>query len=105
MKDYTKGKTVHELEPFFPNEVFRHIIVSCFLVIVELVAVILLPIPVAAVNKYHHVPWFLLPIYHLKRLIQSEVAFYSLLIICSLLFVLWPFLASVFSRKSRKRDA
>lgn len=104
MKDYTKGKTAHQLEPFFPNELFRHTIVACFLIIVELVAVIFLPIPVAAVNTPDHVPWFLLPVYYVKMLIRNEVAFFSFLIVCSLVFILWPFIATVFFKESRKKD-
>lgn len=94
MKDYTKGKTPEMLEPFFPNEVFRHIIVSCFLIIVELIAVILIPLPVKLINKPDHIPWFLLPIYNLDKLIQNKTLFISLLVLCALLFISWPFLVS-----------
>lgn len=94
MKDYTKGKTPEMLEPFFPNEIFRHIIVSCFLIIVELIAVILIPLPVKLINKPDHIPWFLLPIYNLDKLIQNKTLFISLLVLCALLFISWPFLVS-----------
>ncbi len=33
MKDYTKGRSPEMLEPFFPNEIFRKIIVCSFLLI------------------------------------------------------------------------
>ena len=104
MKDYTKGKTAQQLEPFFPNELFRHTIVSCFLVVVELLAVILLPVPVAVVNTPHHVPWFLLPLYYVKMLIRNDAAFFPLLIVCFLVFISWPFIATLFFKKSRKKD-
>jgi len=94
VKDYTKGKTPEMLEPFFPNEIFRHIIVSCFLIIVELIAVILIPLPVKLINNPDHVPWFLLPIYNLDKLIQNKTLFVSLLVLCALLFISWPFLVS-----------
>lgn len=94
MKDYTKGKSPERLEPFFPNELFRHIIVSCFIVTVELAAIILFPLPCKLIKKPDHIPWFLLPIYNLDRLIHSEVIFVSILILCALLFISWPFLAS-----------
>src|SRR3989338_7596751 len=71
------------LEPFFPNEIFRHIIVSCFLIIVELIAVILFPLPVKLINKPDHIPWFLLPIYNLDKLIQNKT-----------LFISWPLLVN-----------
>lgn len=92
MKDYTKGKSPEMLEPFFPNELFRHIIVSCFLIIVELVAIILFPLSCKVINKPDHIPWFLLPIYNLDKLIQNKVVFVSILVLCALLFILWPFL-------------
>lgn len=91
MKDYTKGKSPEMLEPFFPNELFRHIIVLCFLVIIELVAVIFFPLP-KLVKKPDHIPWPLLPVYNLKQLIQNETPFISILVLCALLFVFWPFL-------------
>ena len=91
MKDYTKDKGAEKLEPFFPNEIFRHIIVACFLFILELVAVILFPLP-KLVNKPDYIPWFLVPIYKLDKLIQNEVIFISILALCALLFVSWPFL-------------
>ena len=99
MKDYTKGKSPEMLEPFFPNEIFRHITVGCFLVVVELVSVMLFPLPFKLVNKPDHIPWFLLPIYKLNKLIQNETLFISILVLCALLFVSWPFLVS-----SRKRN-
>lgn len=92
MKDYTKGKSPEMLEPFFPNELFRHVIVSCFLVIIELIAVILFPLPFKVVNKPGHIPWVLLPVYKLDKLIKNEVMFISILVLCALLFISWPFL-------------
>ncbi len=92
MKDYTKGKRPEMLEPFFPNELFRHIIVSCFLVIIELAAVGLFPLPFKVINKPDYIPWFLLPIYKLDKLIQNEVVFIPILVLCALLFISWPFL-------------
>ena len=92
MKDYTKGKSPEMLEPFFPNELLRHIIVSCFLVILEMGAVILFPLPWKVINKSDHIPWFLLPVYQLHTLIQNEVVFISVIVLSALLFVSWPFL-------------
>lgn len=92
MKDYTKGKSPEMLEPFFPNELLRHIIVSCFLVILEMGAVILFPLPWKAINKPDHIPWFLLPVYKLHKLMHNEVLFISALVLSTLIFVSWPFL-------------
>lgn len=94
MKDYTKGKKPEMLEPLFPNEIFRHIIVSCFLVIIEFIAVIVFPLPVKWVNKPDYVPWFLFPIYKIYNLIHNKTLFVILLILCAVLFVSWPFLVS-----------
>ncbi|MFN3532224.1 MAG: hypothetical protein ACK41Q_06865 [Candidatus Brocadia sp.] len=94
MKDYTKGKSPEMLEPFFPNELFRHVIVSCFLVIIELVAVVLFPLPLKVIEKPDYIPWFFLPIYKLNKLIQNEVMFISILVLCVLMFITWPFLVS-----------
>lgn len=92
MKDYTKDKKPNELEPFFPNEMFRHTIVACFLVVIELVAVIILPLPCKFTNKPDHIPWFFLPVYRLRNLIQHEVLFIALLVFSLLLFISWPFI-------------
>ncbi len=80
------------LEPFFPNELLRHIIVSCFLVILEIGAVILFPLPWKVVNKPDHIPWFLLPGYKLHKLMHHDVLFISVLVLSALIFVSWPFL-------------
>jgi hypothetical protein len=92
MKDYTKDKNPEKLEPFFPNEMFRHIIVACFLVIVELAAVIVLPLPWKFIDKPDHIPWFLLPVYRIRNLIQHDALFIALFISSVLLFILWPFI-------------
>lgn len=98
MKDYTKDKDPEELEPFFPNEMFRHIIVACFLITVELAAVIVLPLPWKPISKPEHIPWFLLPAYRLRSLIQSDTLFTTLSVFSALLFILWPFITE---RKKR----
>ena len=92
MKDYAKGRSPDMLEPFFPNEPFRHAIVSCFLIIVELVAVMVLPLPWRVGGRPDYVPWFFMPIYGLRRLIHNEPLFITFLVVCAILFVSWPFL-------------
>lgn len=93
VKDYTEGKKPDMLEPFFPNEILRHIIVFCFLVVIELIAVILFPLPVKLFDKPEHIPWFLLPIYLLDKTVQNTYAFISILIVFTLIFVFFPFIA------------
>ncbi len=95
MKDYTKNKKPEELEPFFPNEIFRHIIAACFLAVIELIAVIAFPLPWKFSNKPDHIPWFFLPIYRLQKLVQSDILFITLLAFSALIFISLPFLADM----------
>jgi quinol-cytochrome oxidoreductase complex cytochrome b subunit len=99
MKDYTKDRGPEMLEPFFPNEMFRHTIVSCFLIVLDLIAVILFPLPCKLVNKPDTISWFLLPFYKLSKLVQNENMFILILAFCALLFISWPFLARVKKHK------
>lgn len=94
MKDYTKGRSPEMLEPFFPNEVFRHIIVSCFLLVIECVAVKFFPLPFKLVEKSDSISWFLLPVYKLSRLVHNEILFILILVVGAFAFISWPFLSS-----------
>lgn len=94
MKDYTKGRSPEMLEPFFPNEMFRHIIVSCFLLVIECVAVNFFPLPFKLVEKPDRISWFLLPVYKLSRLVHNEMLFILILVAGALVFISWPFLSS-----------
>jgi quinol-cytochrome oxidoreductase complex cytochrome b subunit len=87
MKDYTKDYPPEELEPFFPNELLRHLLVIFLLIIVEFLGVVLLPEtaqdrvdPLSAAGGYDPKPlWFLLPIYGLFGLIPSKTVCFALL--------------------------
>ncbi len=84
MKDYTDDYPPGELEPFFPNEFLRHLLVICLLVIVEFLGVVLLPETTQdSLNQqgiYDPKPlWFLLPIYGLSKLVPSKVACFVIL--------------------------
>lgn len=94
MKDYTKGRSPDMLEPFFPNEVFRYIIVSCFLLVIECVAVNFFPLPFKLVEKPDRISWFLLPVYKLSRLVHNEKFFILILVAGAFAFISWPFLSS-----------
>jgi len=98
MKDYTKNKTPNMLEPFFPNEMLRYIIVGCFLVILELLGVLFFPLPCTIFQKPDHIPWYLFPLYKGKHMIQNDVLFISFLTVFALVFVLWPFITSIKKR-------
>ncbi|GAN34260.1 MAG: hypothetical protein DYG83_08385 [Candidatus Brocadia sp. AMX2] len=92
MKDYTQGRTPEMLEPFFPNEMFRYIIVSCFLLVVECIAVVFLPLPFSLIEKPDYVPWFGLPFYELHKYLQNDILLIFLMVFCALFLVSWPFL-------------
>lgn len=93
MKDYTKDYPPEELEPFFPNEFLRHLLVIFLLIIVEFLGVVFLPETAQdRVNQqapyqagtgqglYDPKPlWFLLPIYELFKLIPSKAVCFILL--------------------------
>ena len=92
MKDYTKNKRPDMLEPFFPNEMFRYIIVGCFLVVLDLLAVLFFPLPFNPVNKPEHTPWFFIPVYLLKKCTHSEFVFILMLVASALFFIFLPFI-------------
>jgi hypothetical protein len=94
MKDYTKGRSPEMLEPFFPNEIFRHIIVSCFLLVIECIAVNFFPLPFKLIEKPDRISWFLLPVYKLSRLVHNEILLILILVAGALVFISWPFLSS-----------
>jgi len=101
MKDYTKNKRPEMLEPFFPNEMFRYIIVGCFLVVLDFAAVLFFPLPFHPVNKPEHIPWFFYPGYLLKKAVQNEGLFIFILVAGSLFFVFIPFIF----RWKRRQDS
>ena len=87
MKDYTKDYPPEELEPFFPNEFLRHLLVICLLIIVEFLGIVFLPETAqdrvnqqSTAGGYDPRPlWFLLPIYGLFRLIPSKTVCFIIL--------------------------
>lgn len=84
MKDYTRDYPPEELEPFFPNEFLRHLLVIFILIIVEFLGIVFLPETaqdkVSEQGPYNPKPlWFLLPIYGLFRLIPSKTICFILL--------------------------
>ncbi|MCC7213004.1 MAG: hypothetical protein E3K40_12210 [Candidatus Brocadia sp.] len=103
MKDYTQGRTPEMLEPFFPNEMFRYIIVSCFLLIIECLAVIFLPLPFTFMNKPDYVPWFGLPFYELSKYLQNDIVLIFFIACCALLLILWPFLENAIRYTPKNR--
>lgn len=96
MKDHTKGRTPKMPEPFFPNKMLRYIIVFCFLLVVECIAVVIFPLLFSLVDKPDHVPGFALPVYEFSKIIQNDKLLILILGLCTLFFVLLPFIESAF---------
>ena len=97
MVDYRKGRSEEELEPFFPNEILRHTLLTYFLISAVMVAVIVLPESFQkSTDEYAAFqtspPWYLLPFYQLSFLIKSKALYITALVAFMLLFVAIPFL-------------
>ncbi|MDR4506293.1 MAG: hypothetical protein MRK01_16095 [Candidatus Scalindua sp.] len=97
MVDYRKGRSKEELEPFFPNEILRHTILTFFLISAVLVGVIILPESFQkSIDEYAtfqtRPPWYLLPFYQLSFLVTSKALYITALVVSALLFVAVPFL-------------
>ncbi|MCP5005191.1 MAG: hypothetical protein GY941_14835 [Planctomycetes bacterium] len=97
MVDYRKGRSKEELEPFFPNEILRHLLLTFFLISAVMVAVIVIPESFqkstdefAAFTSMP--PWYLLPFYQLSSLARSKALYVTVLFVFSLLFLSVPFL-------------
>ncbi len=96
MKDYTKDYPPEALEPFFPNEFLRHVLVTLFLVIIVFLGVVFLPETtqdrVDDGGTYEPKPlWFLLPIHGLFELIPSNTLCFTLLGIGAAALISLPF--------------
>ncbi len=97
MVDYRKGRSEEELEPFFPNEVLRHTLLTFFLVSAVMVGVIVIPESFQKSTDEFAAfvstpPWYLLPFYQLSSLVNSKALCITALSVFSLLFVSVPFL-------------
>lgn len=85
MKDYSRYYKPEELEPFYPNEFLRHVLVVFILVIGLLLGVIFLPesaqeapdLTAAAAGKKPY--WYLLPIHELCRLVPNKIVLFAIL--------------------------
>lgn len=95
MKDYSKEYKPEELEPFFPNELLRNLLVIFILIIVEFIGIVSLPESSQDnIRSQEYTPrplWFLLPIYQLFRIIPSKAACFALLGLAALTLLGLPF--------------
>ncbi len=97
MADYSKGRSEEELEPFFPNEVLRHTLVTFFFVSAIMLGVLFFPESFQKSTdefaSYQTRPlWFLLPFCHLSGLINNKLWYILIISIYAVAFIGIPFL-------------
>ncbi|MCP4269682.1 MAG: hypothetical protein GY777_29610 [Candidatus Brocadiaceae bacterium] len=97
MADYSKGRSEEELEPFFPNEVLRHTLLTFLFISAVMLGVLFFPESFqkstdefASFQTKH--PWFLLPFFHLSSLINHKVWCVVIFVIYAIAFIAIPFL-------------
>ena len=108
MVDYSKGRSEEELEPFFPNEILRHTLLSFLLLSAIMLGVLLLPESFknsvdgsgSSVNK---IPWFLLPFNYLSGLIDNKVLYVLIVSLYAISFIGVPFLDRSIERSLWKK--
>ena len=103
MVDYSKGRSEEELEPFFPNEILRHTLLTFLFISAVLLGVIFIPESFQkATDEFAALqtrpPWYLLPFYQLLDLIKNKAVYLVILIVLAIAFIGIPFL----DRKSEK---
>lgn len=97
MVDFSKGRSEEELEPFFPNEILRHTLLTFLYISAVMVAVIYLPESFQKSTDEFAAfqtkpPWYLFPFYQLSSMIFNKVTYISILAIISIIFISVPFL-------------
>ncbi|MDO8140769.1 MAG: hypothetical protein Q6358_04660, partial [Candidatus Brocadiales bacterium] len=75
-----------------PETLVLNVIIAIWTSVPVVLSPIFCPLPFKLTSKPDSIPWFLLPLYKLNKLIHSEVVFISLVVVCALLFVSWPYL-------------
>ena len=97
MVDFSKGRSEEELEPFFPNEILRHTLLTFLYISAVMVAVIFLPESFQKSTDEFAAfqtkpPWYLLPFYQLSSMIFNRATYIFILVIISIIFISVPFL-------------
>ncbi len=103
MADYSKGKSEEELEPFYPNEILRHTLLTFLFISAVMLGVIFIPESFQkATDEFAALqtrpPWYLLSFYQLLDLIKNKAVYLVILIVLAIAFIGIPFL----DRKSEK---
>ncbi|MBC8551359.1 MAG: hypothetical protein H8D23_17065 [Candidatus Brocadiales bacterium] len=110
MVDYRKGRNEDELEPFFPNEVLRHTLLTFFLISAIMLGVLFLPESyqksIDEFASYENKPlWFLLPFSYMSSLIDSRALSVVVFAIYAIAFIAVPFLDRNRKRSLLKKPA
>jgi len=97
MVDYSKGRSEEELEPFFPNEILRHTLLSFLLLSAIMLGVLYLPESFQnsldeSISDENSPPWFLLPFYCISGLIDNKVLYVLIASLYAIAFIGVPFL-------------
>ena len=97
MVDYRIGRSEDELEPFFPNEVLRHTLLTFLLINAIMLGVLFLPESYynsvdGSASSENSIPWFLLPFYFVSDLIDNKVLYILVISLYTVAFIGVPFL-------------
>jgi quinol-cytochrome oxidoreductase complex cytochrome b subunit len=101
--DYSEGRSEEELEPFYPNEILRHTLLTFLFISAVMLGVIFIPESFQkATDEFAALqarpPWYLLSFYQLLDLIKNKAVYLVILIVFAIAFIGIPFL----DRKSEK---
>ncbi len=104
MVDYSNGRCEEELEPFFPNEILRHTLLTFLLISSIMLGVLFLPESFQnsldeSISHENSPPWFLLPFYYISDLIDNKVLYVLIISLYAIAFIGVPFL----DRNSERR--
>ena len=104
MVDYSNGRCEEELEPFFPNEILRHTLLTFLLISSIMLGVLFLPESFQnsldeSISHGNSLPWFLLPFYYISDLIDNKVLYVLIISLYAIAFIGVPFL----DRNSERR--
>ena len=97
MVDYRIGRSEDELEPFFPNEILRHTLLTFLLINAIMLGVLFLPesyynsVDGSALSE-NSIPWFLLPFYFVSDLIDNKALYILVISLYTVAFIGVPFL-------------
>ena len=108
MADYSKGRSEEELEPFFPNEILRHTLVTFLFISAIMLGVLFSPESFQKSTdefaSFQTKPmWFLLPFIHFSTLINNKVWYVVILTIYAIMFITIPFLDRNAERRLLKK--